>query len=81
MEQLQTYEQILCINIAMLGLVEVFLCPVSQSAPAQPARVDATYTSTPSLKMYSWIFFRSAFGMSIVASFWRYSGSRVQCKS
>ena len=91
-----THKEVLGVNVAMLWEVEVLLGheyalteQVLRSVNRCPSKyiwrrycgadLDGTMDGTW-LTLTSWIFLRSAFGINIVASLWRFSGDRVQCR-
>ena len=91
---METYKEVLGVNVAMLWEVEVLLGH-EYALPKEVLRSVSWYSSEyvfakvsqrdlngtvdgTWMKLTSWIFLRSAFGINIVASLWRYSGDRVQ---
>ena len=93
---METYKEVLGVNVAMLWEVEVLLGH-EYALPKEVLRSVSWYSSEyvfakvsqrdlngtvdgTWMTLTSWIFLRSAFGINIVASLWRYSGDRVQCR-
>lgn len=76
----RTNEEVLGVDVAVLWKVEVLLGHEYALTEEVLHDVSLRVRWGRELGLSSWIFLRSAFGMSIAASLWRYSGDRTQCR-